>query len=159
METVLRVEQVNKWFKDHHALHDISFTASKGNILGILGPNGAGKSTTIRILMGILLPDEGAVRYSIANGQAIPQHKIGFLPEERGLYKNEQVMDIILYLANLKNYDLKKARTRAMDYLDRFDLSGHENSKIQELSKGMAQKVQFIASIIHEPEFLVLDEV
>lgn len=157
-EVVLHIDRVNKWFKEKRALEDISFKVKKGNILGILGPNGAGKSTTIRILMGILLPDEGKVNYEIGKGRHIPLQHIGFLPEERGLYKSERVMDIILYLANLKDYDLKKAKERAQMYLQKFDLEGHENTKIEELSKGMAQKVQFIASVIHEPEFLVLDE-
>src|SRR5699024_6255010 len=91
-------------------------------------------------------------------GGEIPRHKIGYLPEERGLYKNVKVMDILLYLADLKDYPLKKAKERALAYLKKFDLAGKENVSVEELSKGMGQKVQFIASILHEPELLILDE-
>lgn len=124
--------------------------------MAILGPNGAGKSTTIRNIMGIMYPDEGEI--SFQQHREIPRHKIGYLPEERGLYKNVNVMDILLYLAELKNYPLKKAKERAHIYLKKFDLEGKDKVSVEELSKGMGQKVQFIASIIHEPELLILDE-
>ncbi|TFJ92958.1 ABC transporter ATP-binding protein [Lentibacillus salicampi] len=156
METMLRVDQLSKAFKNKQAVRDVSFDVRKGEIMAILGPNGAGKSTTIRNIMGIMYPDEGAISFS--GHDKIPRYKIGYLPEERGLYKNVKVMDILLYLAELKDYPLKKARERALAYLKKFDLEGHENSSIEELSKGMGQKVQFISSIIHEPELLILDE-
>jgi ABC-2 type transport system ATP-binding protein len=156
METVLKVEGLNKWFKDTQVLHDISFEVYKGEIMAILGPNGAGKSTTIRNIMGIMYPDEGRITFH--NHPEIPRHKIGYLPEERGLYKNVKVMDILLYLAELKDYPLDKARERALHYLKKFGLEGKENALVEELSKGMGQKVQFIASVIHEPELLILDE-
>ena len=126
--------------------------------MAILGPNGAGKSTTIRNIMGIMYPDEGTIRFRETNGNDIPRHKIGYLPEERGLYKNVKVMDILLYLAELKDYPLDKAKQRALDYLKKFDLEGKDKVSMDELSKGMGQKVQFIASVIHEPELLILDE-
>lgn len=126
--------------------------------MAILGPNGAGKSTTIRNIMGIMYPDEGSITFHNHAGREIPREKIGYLPEERGLYKNVKVMDILLYLANLKNYPLKKAKERALEYLKKFDLEGKDNVSIEELSKGMGQKVQFIASVLHEPELLILDE-
>ncbi|MFK4996677.1 ABC transporter ATP-binding protein [Bacillus sp. N9] len=126
--------------------------------MAILGPNGAGKSTTIRNIMGIMYPDEGSITFYNYEENEIPRHKIGYLPEERGLYKNVKVMDMILYLANLKDYPLKKAKERALSYLAKFDLDGKEKVSVDELSKGMGQKVQFIASIIHEPELLILDE-
>ncbi|WP_332699189.1 ABC transporter ATP-binding protein [Halalkalibacter lacteus] len=156
METMLTVESLGKSFKETRVLRNISFEVKKGEIMAILGPNGAGKSTTIRNIMGIMYPDEGSITFH--NYHDIPRNKIGYLPEERGLYKNVKVMDILLYLAELKDYPLKKAKERALDYLKKFDLEGKENVSVEELSKGMGQKVQFIASIIHEPEFLILDE-
>jgi len=158
MEKVLSVENLVKTFKDTKVLKNISFDVRKGEIMAILGPNGAGKSTTIRNIMGIMYPDEGAITFHHNEGQEIPRHKIGYLPEERGLYKNVKVMDILLYLADLKDYPLKKAKERALEYLKKFDLEGKENVSVEELSKGMGQKVQFIASVLHEPELLILDE-
>lgn len=158
METMLSVEKLGKSFKDKQVIKDISFDVRKGEIMAILGPNGAGKSTTIRNIMGIMYPDAGTITFQNNAAQEIPRHKIGYLPEERGLYKNVKVMDILLYLAELKDYPLKKAKERVLDYLKKFDLEGHENSSVEELSKGMGQKVQFISSIIHEPELLILDE-
>ncbi|MHA6250581.1 ABC transporter ATP-binding protein [Oceanobacillus sp. CAU 1775] len=157
-ETILKVNGLNKYFKDKQVLHDISFDVKKGEIMAILGPNGAGKSTTIRNIMGIMYPDEGEITFHNESGKGIPKHKIGYLPEERGLYKNVKVMDILLYLADLKDYPLDKAKERILYYLKKFDLEGKEKVAIEELSKGMGQKVQFIGSIIHEPELLILDE-
>lgn len=156
METVLKVEKLRKSFKGKEILRDISFEVRKGEIMAILGPNGAGKSTTIRNIMGIMYPDTGSIQFQ---GYAdIPRNKIGYLPEERGLYKNVNIMDILLYLAELKDYPLKKAKERALAYLKKFDLEGKDKVSVEELSKGMGQKVQFIASILHEPELLILDE-
>ncbi|WP_407270452.1 ABC transporter ATP-binding protein [Radiobacillus sp. PE A8.2] len=158
MEVMLTVEGLEKSFKDKQALKGISFDVRKGEIMAILGPNGAGKSTTIRNIMGIMYPDKGSITFKNNTGNEIPRHKIGYLPEERGLYKNVKVMDILLYLADLKDYPLKKARESALEYLKTFDLEGKENTSVEELSKGMGQKVQFIGSILHEPELLILDE-
>lgn len=158
MDTILTVESLGKSFKDVNVLNDISFDVRKGEIMAVLGPNGAGKSTTIRNIMGIIYPDEGTITFHHSRQGEIPRHNIGYLPEERGLYKNVKVMDILLYLANLKDYPLKKARERALMYLKKFDLEGKENTSIDELSKGMGQKVQFISSVLHEPELLILDE-
>ncbi len=156
MDVLLSVEGLEKSFKDKKVLHNISFDVRKGEIMAILGPNGAGKSTTIRNIMGIMYPDEGKITFNGYN--EIPRNKIGYLPEERGLYKNVKVIDILLYLADLKDYPQKKAKERALTYLKKFDLEGKEHVKMEELSKGMAQKVQFISSILHEPELLILDE-
>ncbi|OZU89553.1 ABC transporter ATP-binding protein [Virgibacillus indicus] len=158
METMIKVENLGKSFKDIQVISNISFEVRKGEIMAILGPNGAGKSTTIRNIMGIMYPDEGTITFKSTNNNEIPRHKIGYLPEERGLYKNVKVMDILLYLAELKDYPLDKAKERALSYLKKFDLEGKEKVSVEELSKGMGQKVQFIASIIHEPELLILDE-
>jgi|SRR5690625_5075013 len=156
METILEVSHLNKHFKDKQVLHDISFEVKRGEIMAVLGPNGAGKSTTIRNIMGIIQPDNGTITFE--NKQEIPRERIGYLPEERGLYRNVKVKDIILYLADLKGYSETKAKERMLTYLKKFDLEGKENASVDELSKGMGQKVQFIASIIHEPELLILDE-
>lgn len=158
LEVFLSVEGLGKYFKDKKVLDNISFDVRKGEIMAILGPNGAGKSTTIRNIMGIMYPDEGTITFHLFNGNGIPRHKIGYLPEERGMYKNVKVLDILLYLADLKDYPLKKAKERILAYLKKFDLEGKENVMIEELSKGMAQKVQFIAAVLHEPELLILDE-
>lgn len=156
MKTILSVSHLEKSFKDKQILKSISFDVHKGEIMAILGPNGAGKSTTIRNIMGIMYPDHGEIKFD--QHPEIPRNKIGYLPEERGLYKNVKVMDILLYLAELKDYPLKKAKERALHYLKKFDLEGKENVAVEELSKGMSQKVQFISAIIHEPELLILDE-
>ena len=158
MDVMLEVKGLNKSFKDKQVLKNISFEVNKGEIMAILGPNGAGKSTTIRNIMGIMYPDEGTVTFHNHQGKGIPQNKIGYLPEERGLYKNVKVMDILLYLADLKDYPVDKAKERVLTYLKKFDLEGKENVKMEELSKGMGQKVQFIGAVIHEPELLILDE-
>ncbi len=155
---MLTVKSLGKSFKGKQIISNISFEVKQGEIMAILGPNGAGKSTTIRNIMGIMYPDEGSITFHHSKGATIPRHKIGYLPEERGLYKNVKVMDILLYLAELKDYPLDKAKQRALDYLKKFDLEGKEKVNVEELSKGMGQKVQFIASIIHEPELLILDE-
>ncbi|WP_026691021.1 ABC transporter ATP-binding protein [Alteribacter aurantiacus] len=156
--TVLTVQNLRKSFKEQQVLYDVSFNVKKGEITALLGPNGAGKSTTIRSIMGIIYPDHGTIHFNGEQKSQIPKHKIGYLPEERGLYKNVKIMDILLYFAELKDYPLKKAKERALSYLKKFGLEGKEKVSIEELSKGMGQKVQFIASIIHEPELLILDE-
>ncbi|MDQ0232685.1 ABC transporter ATP-binding protein [Metabacillus malikii] len=156
MEPFLKVEDLKKTFKQTQVLKGISFEVQKGEIMAILGPNGAGKSTTIRNIMGIMYPDEGNITFQ--GKKEIPRNKIGYLPEERGLYKNVKVMDILLYLAELKDYPIKQAKERALYYLKKFGLEGKDKASVEELSKGMGQKVQFIASILHEPEFLILDE-
>src|SRR5699024_1486630 len=117
METMLSVNRLEKSFKDKKVLDDITFDVRRGEIMAILGPNGAGKSTTIRNIMGIMYPDEGNINFHHSNTTDIPRHKIGYLPEERGLYKNVKVMDILLYLADLKDYPLDRAKQRALEYL------------------------------------------
>lgn len=158
MSVVLKVRDISKSFGKTTVVDRISFELNKGEILGLVGPNGAGKSTIIRCILGIIHPDSGFIDYFLDGNNSINPSKIGYLPEERGLYKDAKIIDILLYLASLKNYPLDKAKKKAEDYFAKLDLKGKDKAKIQELSKGMAQKVQFIASIIHEPEFLVLDE-
>lgn len=158
MQTVLSVRELEKTFKNKKVLHGISFDIHKGEIIALLGPNGAGKSTTIRSIMEVLYPDSGFIQFYFEQSEKIQRNKIGYLPEERGLYKNVKVLDMLLYLAELKDYPMMDAKKRITYYLEKFDLKGKENATIETLSKGMAQKVQFIGTIIHEPELLILDE-
>ncbi len=156
----LQVENVCKTYGSKRVVDGVSFDANKGEILGFLGPNGAGKTTTIRMIMGITLPDSGEIRFRDGERvySQVPQSQIGYLPEERGLYKEAKVMRILLFLAGLKNIDASVAKQRAQQWLTKFDLANHANSKVEELSKGMAQKVQFIGSVLHEPQYIILDE-
>lgn len=159
MREVLKVENVTKTFGKTKVVDDVSFEVMEGDIMGTLGPNGAGKSTLIRNIMGMIYPDSGNISFNIDGERGrIFQSKIGYLPEERGLYKDVTIQDIILYIADLKDYPKEKAKKRLSDYLEKLDLGGMEKKKVEELSKGMAQKVQFIGSIINEPKFLILDE-
>lgn len=158
MEKLLSIERVSKSYGRSVAIDQISFDIQRGEILGLVGPNGAGKSTFIRCILGIKKSDSGTIRFAFDPSGKLDNSKVGYLPEERGLYKDVKVIDILTYLADLKNYPKRKAHHRAMEYLEKFDLRDRARAKVQELSKGMAQKVQLIASVIHEPEFLILDE-
>lgn len=157
METLLNVENISKQFGKNTVVDQVSFDVYKGEILGILGPNGAGKTTVIRSIMDIIRPDSGEINFNFQGNNNFLS-KIGYLPEERGLYRDARVMDILLYLAQLKEYPRERARKRALGYLAKFDLRNAGKMKIKELSKGMAQKVQFIGAILHEPSILILDE-
>jgi len=158
MGTTLTLHNVCKTFGSTKIVDDVSFAVNEGEIFGLLGPNGAGKTTTIRCILGIIYPDDGRIDFSFGSASHLARNSIGYLPEERGLYKDVRVMDVLLYLANLRGYSLPKARQRALHYLEKFGLQGRERAKIEELSKGMAQKVQLIAAILHEPQLLILDE-
>lgn len=158
MADLLSIDSISKEFGGKTVVDKVSFNVKKGEIMGIVGPNGAGKSTIIRSILGIIYPDSGEINFGF-NGEAdIPRSRLGYLPEERGFYKNVKVKQILLYLSGLKKYPKEKALIRIKEYFEKFDLEGKENSKIEEFSKGMAQKVQFIASVLHEPELLILDE-
>lgn len=154
----LVVDSISKTFGDYTAVNNISFNVPKGIIFGLLGPNGAGKTTTIRMINNIIIPDKGNITL---NGQKIDsqtQNNMGYLPEERGLYKKLKVIDQLKYFGRLKGLDSKVAEKNAMLWLEKLGAKGWESKKIQELSKGMQQKVQFITTILHDPEFLILDE-
>lgn len=160
-QPVLEVESVVKQYHRKTAVDGVSFSVQRGEILGFLGPNGAGKTTTLRMIMGITAPDSGRVTFRIEGMQdphRVPKQRIGYLPEERGLYKEARVMDVLLFLASIKGMRRDEARRKALEWLERFELSAYATAKIEELSKGMAQKVQFIAAILHEPDLVVLDE-
>jgi ABC-2 type transport system ATP-binding protein len=158
MNEVLKVENVCKNYGQFKALDDVSLTVSEGCIFGLLGPNGAGKTTLIRIINQISMPDSGSV---LLSGKKLgPKHirDIGYLPEERGLYKSMKVGEQVMYLAQLKGMSKKDAKKRLDYWFEKFEISDWWNKKIQELSKGMAQKVQFIVTVLHNPKLLIFDE-
>ena len=158
MTNVLEIDQISKEFRGRTVVDNVSFSVKKGEIMGLVGPNGAGKSTIIRTILGIIYPDSGNIEFNFNNNGAIPRSRIGYLPEERGFYKNVKVINILLYISALKNYPKEKAIPRIYEYFEKFGLKGKEKSRIEEFSKGMAQKVQFVASVLHEPDLLILDE-
>lgn len=155
---ILKVDKLEKSFRGKKVVKNLSFQVNKGEIMGLLGPNGAGKTTTIRIIMGIIGPDEGTVDFRPEISGANSKRKIGYLPEERGLYEDAKTIEVLEYLGNLKGMSRETAREKSKNWLAKLELDGHEDDKISELSKGMAQKVQFIASVLHEPELAILDE-
>jgi len=158
MSNLLEANSVSKNFGDFTALNNVSISVPKGSIFGLLGPNGAGKTTLIRIINQITLPDTGNV---ILDGEALkPEHikDIGYLPEERGLYKTMKVGEQALYLAQLKGLSKAEAKTRLKYWFERLEIGDWWNKKIQELSKGMAQKIQFVVTVLHEPKLLIFDE-
>lgn len=155
---MLDIHHVTKRFGQHVANDDISLRISTGRIFGLLGPNGAGKTTLIRMITGITLPDQGTITLGDDASIDVRRERIGYLPEERGLYKKMTVSEQLRYFAGLKGLDVRRADERIQYWLDRMDASGWGTKKIQELSKGMQQKVQFISTILHEPSVLILDE-
>ena len=158
MNPILEVESVVKQYGDYVALNKVSLTVPKGSIYGLLGPNGAGKTSLIRIINQITMPDAGTV---IFDGEKLkPQHVqyIGYLPEERGLYKSMKVGEQCLYLAQMKGLSKAEATAQLKYWFDRLEIQGWWNKKIQELSKGMAQKIQFVVCVLHKPKLLIFDE-
>lgn len=154
----LEIKNLSKTFGSIKAVDNVSFSVPEGSVFGLIGRNGAGKTTTIRMLMNIILPDSGEV---IFRGTKVGQdfrNNVGYLPEERGLYKKMKVIDTILYFSELKGKSGKEIHRRANEYLKRFELFDRKNSKLEDLSKGNAQKIQFLATILHDPEFIILDE-
>lgn len=155
---ILKVENITKAYASHVALNDVSLSVPRGSIYGLLGPNGAGKTTLIRIVNQITGPDSGKIFF---NGEPLsPKHisRIGYLPEERGLYKKMKVGEQGLYLAQLKGMSKKDANEKLRAWFKRFEIEAWWDKTVEELSKGMAQKVQFITTVMHEPEFIILDE-
>ena len=160
MDHTLLLDGISKRFAGHTAVDDLSLTVPQGTIYGILGPNGAGKSTTLRMVMNILIRDAGRISLLGADPERDDRvlRRVGFLPEERGLYRKMKVLDVIVFFARLKGVEAGVARTRASEWLDRMGLADWHGAKVETLSKGMQQKVQFITTVIHEPELLILDE-
>jgi ABC-2 type transport system ATP-binding protein len=156
---ILVLDRVSKRFADHIAVDGLSLTVPSGVIYGLLGPNGAGKTTTIRMAMDILQPDGGAVRlFGNGAGGRVHSARVGYLPEERGLYRKMRVFDVLVFLGEMKGIERRRAGQRAREWLERLGLQEWRARRIEELSKGMQQKVQFISTVLHDPDLVILDE-
>jgi len=155
---VVELSNIHKAYGAHVAVEDVSLAVEPGEVFGFLGPNGAGKTTAIRILLDIIAPDRGQRRILGAESALDVSARIGYLPEERGLYKNMTAAGVMTYLARLKGMDTRNARRRAHSLLERYGLGDAANKRIKQLSKGMAQKVQVLSVLAHDPELLILDE-
>ncbi len=155
---ILQIDNIVKTFGDYKAVNNVSFEVEQGKIFGLLGPNGAGKTTTIRMINNILIPDSGEINIFGEKVSRDTQNRVGYLPEERGLYKKIKVIEQLIYFGRLKGMSRAAAMSEAKKWLTSLDAKDWENKKIQELSKGMQQKVQFISTILHNPELLILDE-
>ena len=154
----LALSHIEKKYGDYVASADVSFDIPRGQIFGLLGPNGAGKTTLIRMITRITMPDRGTILFGGEPLSESHTNRIGYMPEERGLYKTMKVYEHLIYLARLKDLSSSEAAKRVNYWLDKFDIAGWKQKKIEELSKGMAQKIQFIATVIHDPDLLILDE-
>lgn len=155
---LLEINEVSKFYQTHKALDHVSLSVPEGSIYGLLGPNGAGKTSLIRIINQITAPDTGNITFDNEPLNAQHIYKIGYLPEERGLYKKQKVWEQMIYFGQLKGLSLAEAKKRSEEWLVKFDLKEWKNKKVEELSKGMQQKVQFIITVLHKPKLLILDE-
>jgi ABC-2 type transport system ATP-binding protein len=158
VEAILEIQNLSKRYGDHVAVDDITFSVPRGSVFGLLGPNGAGKTTTIRMVMRIIASDSGTV---LLDGEPVDDDRrriIGYLPEERGLYKKMKVIEHLVYLGTIRGLRPKEAKTRSLAWLEKFNLDEWATHKVEDLSKGMQQKVQFIGTILHRPPLLILDE-
>ncbi len=162
---IISAERVNKWFATVQAVRDLSFTIERGEIFALLGPNGAGKTTLVRMLVGIIKPDSGAIRFHDeagggggADGAAPAALNLGYLPEERGLYSDQPVLRTLEYFGILYGMSRSEARGAATSWLERFELADRSREKLEVLSKGNQQKVQFISAVLHQPRLVILDE-
>ncbi len=158
MQLLLELENISKSYQNKQALKPLSLSIPRGSVYGLLGPNGAGKTTLIRIITHITGPDTGTMRFNGKPGHPDDVRRMGYMPEERGLYKKMTVWDQLLFFARLKGLSGAEAEKRIVHWLRKLEMVDWAKKKVEELSKGMAQKVQFIATVIHEPEFLILDE-
>lgn len=158
MSYFLETHDIEKSFANHKALNKVSISVPEGEIFGLLGPNGAGKTTLIRIINHITAPDSGTVIFNGEKLQAKHTEQIGYLPEERGLYKKMKVGEQAIYFAQLKGMPKKEAEIKLKKWFEKFEIEAWWNRKVEELSKGMQQKVQFIATILHQPKLLIFDE-
>lgn len=155
---VIEVDRISKRFAGHVAVDELSLAVPEGGIFGLLGPNGAGKSTTIRMILDIIVPDSGSISIFGSGGAQAVSSRIGFLPEERGLYPRMIVLDVLIFLGQMRGLDRATARHRALWWLEKVGLAAWSKRKVQDLSKGMQQKVQLVSALLHEPDLLVLDE-
>jgi ABC-2 type transport system ATP-binding protein len=154
----LEIEGISKSFGDFYAVKKLSFEIPQGTIYGLLGPNGAGKTTTIRMVMNIIIPDEGTIKVLDRRMDEEMKERVGYLPEDRGLYPKMKVGELLVFLAEIKGLKGSEARKEIDFWLERFDLSDWKSKKVEELSRGMQQKLQFIVTVIHQPELIILDE-
>lgn len=155
---LLQLDKIHKEFDQKVAVNQLSLGVPKGTIYGIIGPNGAGKTTTIRMIMNIIAPDSGKILFEGKEADDSFQDRVGYLPEERGLYKKMTLREVIIYMAELKSCPKSKTEQLMDKWLRRLDLLDYKERKVEDLSKGMAQKLQFITTIIHDPEIIILDE-
>ncbi len=158
MDIALKIEEVRKQYEGHLAVDNISFEVPNGVLFGLLGPNGAGKTSTIRMITGITLPDSGKIWLKGKRVDGSLTAGIGYLPEERGLYKKMTVGDHLIYLMRLRGFSKAESKAKIKEWVERFDIGGWWKKKIEELSKGMQQKIQFVAAVMHDPDLLILDE-
>jgi ABC-2 type transport system ATP-binding protein len=157
-EVAVRLNGATKRFGAFTAVSSLDMEIPRGTVYGLLGPNGSGKTTTIRMIMGILLPDEGSVRILGGDPGVDSNRRVGYLPEERGVYRKMKTLDFLVFLGEIRGLPRGEASKRAMDWLERLELQEWSDKKTEDLSKGMQQKLQFIGTVLHEPELLVLDE-
>jgi ABC-2 type transport system ATP-binding protein len=154
----LKLDQIHKEFDSKVAVDHLSLAVPRGVIYGIIGPNGAGKTTTIRMIMDIIKPDSGTIYFDDKPVDSSFKERVGYLPEERGLYKKMTVAEVVVYMAELKGYPPSKTKKKLDGWLERLNLSEYRDGKVEELSKGMQQKLQFITTLMHEPDIIILDE-
>ena len=155
---MLEVQNLSKSFENTQALDNISFKVRPGEVFALLGPNGAGKTTAMRLIMKILKPDEGEILYNMVSRSKLKRDLFGYLPEERGLYQRAKVLDLLVYVGVLNRLSHHRAEIEAIRFLDKLGLVDYTQKRVNELSKGMQQKIQFILAMIHDPEILILDE-
>ena len=155
---MIEVQHVSKHYRAHTALDDVSLTIERGRVFGLLGPNGAGKTTLIRMINNIIKPDSGMILFDGKPLSASDVARIGYLPEERGLYRKMKVGEHAIYLARLKGLSSSEAKRRLEEWFDKFGIMPWWDKRVEELSKGMQQKVQFVCTVLHEPELLIFDE-
>jgi len=159
MNNILELENLKKYFATQKAVDDISFNIPQGNIFGLLGPNGAGKTTLIRMITGIFYPDAGNIIFDGKNlMHSMTQRKLAYMPEERGLYKKMKIGEQVLYLAQLKGLSKADALQKIKFWFERLEMQSWWNKKVEDLSKGMSQKLQFVTTVLHEPKLIILDE-
>jgi ABC-2 type transport system ATP-binding protein len=154
----LNVEHINKWFGELHVIQDLSMKVREGSLFGFLGPNGAGKTTTMRMILDILRPESGSITWNGANVQDVPRGWWGYLPEERGLYPKVEVQEQLIFLAQIYGLPKSRAKQYLDEWLERFQIEEYRKRKVEELSKGNQQKIQFLATILHDPRILIMDE-
>ena len=157
MQTI-ELNQVRKSYDQFVAVNDLSFSIEQGRVFGLLGPNGAGKTSTIRMMIGITVPDSGSIHLFGKPFERKSLHRVGYLPEERGLYKKMKIIDQLIFLGQLHGLPPGTARQKAVEWCKRLEIDAWIEKKVEELSKGMQQKIQFIASLLHDPDFIIMDE-